>query len=983
MQIKKIDKAIWEMEKEGQMRVPAHIFANERIIEGVKKDKTLQQLQNVAGLPGIVKHALLMPDGHEGYGFPIGGVAAFDAKDGVVSPGGVGYDINCTDGETKVLLQHGVYLKIKELEEMVNEQKTKFVDFNEHSVKNVDILYFMKREERSHIYEIKTKSGLRLRVTGDHPIYTKNGMKKAETIGLNDVVAIYSFSGVQYVKPPEEIILGTENIEEVLEALRSKKQLLKGNSAQRSVRQILNNLKKRGLLPLRYSSPQTPYLAKILGYVFGNGSISLIKKKENKEGVVWFYGNEEDLERIREDIKKIGFTPSRIYKRLKEHKISTHHKDYKFAHIEIEHSFKVSSSSFASLLIALGAPVGLKTTQAYLVPKWLMKAPLWIKRLFLAAFFGAEMSPPATSDRYNFYPPTFGINKLEGLEVNAVEFLTQIKELLGEFGIETTPIMKVEHCKINEEQNTTCNYRIQVLTRPKNLVRFFRKVSFEYNIKKFRDACLAVNYIRLKQKSKILNKAKNKAVEPYADENESYANRKSPREICAMLSTKHAFEQDLLSFSEYKEKYAIGSAGLAWDEIDEIKKVPFNDWVYDITINDENHNFIANNFVVSNCGVRLLTTPLTEKDVRPKIRQLCDTVFKDVPSGVGSEGRIKLSHEELDEAAVMGVDWAIEKGYGTKEDKEHCEEYGRMEGADPNKVTPTAKKRGKSQFGTLGAGNHFLEIQVVEKVFKPDVAKAFGLEEGKVTVMVHCGSRGYGHQICSDSIPPILNLARKRGLWLPDPELAYAPLESKEAQDYLAAMRCAVNYAFTNRHIIAHWTRESFDKVFGKGTSDEMKLIYDVAHNIAKFEEHVVDGKKQNLIVHRKGATRAFPKGRPELPRAYREIGQPVLIPGSMGTASYVLVGNPKGLDAAFGTTCHGAGRTMSRGEAIRTHRGDMVAKDLWDKNKIYVRATEPKVIAEEAPDAYKNIDDVVQSVQDAGISDIVARLRPLGVVKG
>lgn len=384
-----------------------------------------------------------------------------------------------------------------------------------------------------------------------------------------------------------------------------------------------------------------------------------------------------------------------------------------------------------------------------------------------------------------------------------------------------------------------------------------------------------------------------------------------------------------------------------------------------------------------NCGVRLLTTPLSVDDVKPKIRQLCDTLFKDVPSGVGSEGRIKLSHEELDEATVLGVDWALEKGYGTKEDKEHCEEYGKIEGADPKKVTSTAKKRGKSQFGTLGAGNHFLEIQAIEKIYRPDVAKAFGLEEGKITVMIHCGSRGYGHQICSDNIPPILNLARKKNLWLPDPELAYASLNTEEAQTYLAAMRCAVNYAFTNRHIIAHWTRESFDKIFGNKISDEMRLVYDVAHNIAKFEEHIVDGKKRRLIIHRKGATRAFPKGREELPRAYRPIGQPVIIPGSMGTASYVLVGNPKGLEVAWGSTCHGAGRTMSRGEAIRTHQGNAVAKELWRKEGIYVCATEPKVIAEEAPDAYKNIDDVVQSVENAGISDIVARLKPLGVVKG
>jgi len=384
-----------------------------------------------------------------------------------------------------------------------------------------------------------------------------------------------------------------------------------------------------------------------------------------------------------------------------------------------------------------------------------------------------------------------------------------------------------------------------------------------------------------------------------------------------------------------------------------------------------------------NCGVRLLKTGLELGQVQPKIRELCDKMFVNVPSGVGSESKLRISHEELDEAVVNGVDWAIEKGYGRKEDKECCEEYGRIAGADPKKVTPTAKKRGKSQFGTLGAGNHFLEVQVVEKIFDERVAKAFGLEVGKVTVMVHCGSRGYGHQICSDNIPPLLDLAQKKNLWLPDRELVYAPMQTPEADNYMGGMRCAVNYAFTNRHIIGHWVRETFDQVLGKGTSDNMHLLYDVAHNIAKFEEHDVDGKRRKLIVHRKGGTRAFPAGRPELPDKYRSMGQPVLIPGSMGTASYVLVGKPKGLEVSWGTTCHGAGRTMSRGEAIRTHNGAGLTRELWEKNHIYVKATEPKVVAEEAPDAYKNVDDVVQSVADAGISDIVARLKPIGVVKG
>lgn len=384
-----------------------------------------------------------------------------------------------------------------------------------------------------------------------------------------------------------------------------------------------------------------------------------------------------------------------------------------------------------------------------------------------------------------------------------------------------------------------------------------------------------------------------------------------------------------------------------------------------------------------NCGVRLVRTGLTVEQVRPKIKQLADRLFTNVPSGVGSEGKLRLTHEELDRVATEGVEWAVGKGFGRKEDLERTEEYGRMEGADPSKVTPTAKARGKSQLGTLGAGNHFLEIQKVESVMNDGVAKAFGLAENEVVVMIHCGSRGYGHQICTDNLGSMLNLANRMNLWLPDRELVYAPIKAPEAQNYLAGMKCAVNFAFANRHIIMHWVRETFDEVLGKGTSDPMDLIYDVAHNIAKVEEHEVGGRKRKLMVHRKGATRAFPAGRPELPPLYRGVGQPVIIPGSMGTASYVLVGDQKGLGMSWGSTCHGSGRVMSRGEAIRTHDPNRVVKELAEKEGVYIRATDKKVISEEAPDAYKNVDDVVGSVAAAGISDIVARVKPLAVVKG
>jgi len=383
-----------------------------------------------------------------------------------------------------------------------------------------------------------------------------------------------------------------------------------------------------------------------------------------------------------------------------------------------------------------------------------------------------------------------------------------------------------------------------------------------------------------------------------------------------------------------------------------------------------------------NCGVRLISTNLKTNEVTPKLRQLVDSLFKNVPSGVGSKGKLRLKESELDEAIVRGVDWAIDQGYGTRQDKERTEENGRMDGADPSVVTEKAKKRGLPQFGTVGAGNHFVEIQEVQQVLLPEVAKKFGLVQGNVVVMVHCGSRGFGHQVCDDSLREMLSAARKYGINLPDPELCCAPIGSPEAEKYIKAMRCAVNYAFNNRHIMMHWVRETFDEVFGKGTSEQMPMVYDVCHNIAKFEEHTVDGQRKTLCVHRKGATRAFAAGRVELPQYYRDIGQPVMIPGSMGTASYVLVGRQGSMDNSWGSTCHGAGRAMSRSRAVHTWTGRQIEDELAGRG-IMVKATESELLAEEAPGAYKNVDDVVASVAQAGLSDIVARLVPMGVVKG
>ncbi len=384
-----------------------------------------------------------------------------------------------------------------------------------------------------------------------------------------------------------------------------------------------------------------------------------------------------------------------------------------------------------------------------------------------------------------------------------------------------------------------------------------------------------------------------------------------------------------------------------------------------------------------NCGVRLLRSNLKVEEVRPKIKELIDTLFVEIPSGVGSEGKITLKDKELDEIFVSGAKWALENGYGVEEDLERCEENGAMPGARPEVVSRRARDRGRTQLGTLGSGNHFLEVQYVEKVYNPEVAKVFGLEEGTVTVMIHCGSRGLGHQVCTDFLEVLDRAVKKYNISLPDRQLACAPIKSREGEDYFAGMAASANFAWCNRQIIAHWVRESFKKVFRRSEGElGLDVVYDVAHNIAKMEEHTLNGKKVKVCVHRKGATRAFSAGRSEVPAVYRSVGQPVLIPGSMGTPSYVLVGTQKAMEETFGSTCHGSGRVMSRAEAKRKLRDGVVRQNL-EKRGIYVRSAEKGLLAEEAPEAYKISDDVVDVVHRAGISTLVAKLIPLGVTKG
>ena len=384
-----------------------------------------------------------------------------------------------------------------------------------------------------------------------------------------------------------------------------------------------------------------------------------------------------------------------------------------------------------------------------------------------------------------------------------------------------------------------------------------------------------------------------------------------------------------------------------------------------------------------NCGVRLLRSELGVEEVRGRINRILDELFKNIPCGVGVGSRLRLSEREGSRLLTEGSGWAIERGFGTPADLAATEDGGCLAGADPGRISNRARERGSRQIGTLGSGNHFIEVQYIDEIYDAEIARAFGLRKGSVTVMIHCGSRGLGHQVCTDYLVVMGAAVRKYGFNLPDRQLACAPAESQEGRDYFAAMACAANYAWVNRQVISHRVREVFQRVFGRNDDAlKMGLVYDVAHNIAKFERHPVDGKLKMLCIHRKGATRAFGPGHSELPEIYRTTGQPVLIPGDMGSSSYVLAGTKQAMEETWGSACHGAGRVMSRTAARKMIRGGELLEELKEKG-IMVMAKSLRVLGEEAPRAYKDVSAVVEVVHRAGISKKVARLRPLGVIKG
>ncbi len=934
-----IDEYRWRIPKDYKpgMRVDGLIFASKELIEQIRQDQAPEQVANVAFLPGIVGYSIAMPDIHWGYGFPVGGVAAMDIEEGVISPGGIGYDINCLHPDTRVLTEHGCWHTIGGLgEQWLNRAVTCF-DLSRGARTAAQVGAVMRVRPRNRVYRLRTASGFEVIATAEHPFWTPNGMKRLRDLQAGERVALYPFEGVRYEPPSDEIILDAQTV---------RAHLQRQGKSENACRQILCQLQRLNLLPLRADSPSLPPLVKILGYLMGDGTMRYVGGRG--KGVAVFYGKPADLEQIRADIQRVGFTPSPVRTRTRQHRVQTCYRAYEFE--AQESSFSVSSSAFVALLACLGSPLGNKANQAYRVSEWLMRQPLWIQRLYLSALFGAELGAPSTLPHHpaTFQAPLLCLNKREPLAESGWAFLKDIQQMLQRFGVQSrlldnTP--EVSSIGRNGQRSIRC--RLQIVGNDTNLIRLWSQIGYEYQRERQRLANAAVVYLRLKQQ---------------------------------ILSRK-----DFPSFAEFARDMLVGEDGLVWDSIQSIEAIDYSEpFVYDLSVQHSGHNFIANGFVVSNCGVRLLRTDLTEQKVRPRLKELVDQIFRDVPAGFGGEGLIKVNRQELRQVMLKGAHWMVEHGYGWEDDLQHTEATGRLDMPDPDVITEKAIERGKDQLGTLGGGNHFLEIQVVDEIYDPKAAEALGItQKGQITVMIHTGSRGFGHQTCQDHLDIMEQAHRKYGISLPDRQLACAPIQSEEGQTYLRAMHCAANFAFANRQAIAHWVRQAFAKVFGS-TPESLGIyqVYDVAHNIAKIEDHIWEGKPVRVCVHRKGATRAFPPGHPETPPAYREVGQPVLIPGDMGRYSYVLVGTQGAMEMSFGTTCHGAGRVMSRKGALREAKKRDIARELAEQG-IIVRAQNKATLGEEASYAYKDVADVVEVVHHAGIARKVARLRPIGVVKG
>lgn len=982
--MKQVSEVVWEIPtsyKQG-MVVPARIYATKKLL-GEMDRGVFEQVTNVASLPGIVKHAYAMADAHWGYGFPIGGVAAFDMEKGVISPGGIGFDVNCLHPDSKIYDADGTWRRISSID--IKRDGFLTVDHESRTMRETGALVLMKRKESQAIYRITTSCGNEIKVTGDHPLLTQRGMVLARDLTPDDALVSSGFEGMERTDPA----LGDLEIlsPELLRNAMQRMGITQRGSAQS---QILTHLAKLGLDRCTLRHRKLPILLKLLGLVFGDGTIP--KTKPGNGAYTTFFGKREDLEQVKNDLQELGFRSS-LHQRKRHHRIQTKYRISEFDFIE--DSLMVSSSSLSVLLVALGAPHGRKASSEYSLPGWIHKAEDWQKRLFLAAYFGAELDKPRTVNGYNFWTLSFSVNKLESLRANAIAFLDEVKSLLASLGVETSQPVVVDGYSYNGKYGNSVGFRLSIQPNAENLKCFFGKIGYIYNQRKQRLASLASLYISL------LMSVRKERDEVRARAIEMHSNGLSASTIVASLATERAgasFVRHSIwaprgearvwgeeKFAQFCDK-EYGASGLLFDDVKTIEELPYEGEVYDVTIDDPNHNFIASSLVVSNCGMRLIRTNLRFADVKPKVKELVDLLFRLVPAGVGVKGFVNVSQSQFEEIMKFGVKWCAENDYGWDDDVSHVEEGGFIKGADPSKVSGQASSRGIRQLGTLGSGNHYLEIQVVDpsRHFDPELAKNFGIvHPDQVLVMIHCGSRGFGHQVGSDYLRIFDGAMKRYGINVRDRELACAPFSSKEGGDYYGAMVCAANMAFANRQVVVQRVREAFKKVFHREAEAlDLHIIYDVCHNIAKVEKHRLDGSEKELLVHRKGATRSFGPGHHDIPAPYRQLGQPVIIGGSMETGSYLLLGTARAMEETFGSTAHGSGRTMSRTAAKKQFRGSELQRSMESRG-IYVKAATMDGLAEEAGVAYKDISEVVETMSIAGISKKVVALRPIGNIKG
>jgi tRNA-splicing ligase RtcB (3'-phosphate/5'-hydroxy nucleic acid ligase) len=977
-QLKQISDTIWELPtsfKKG-MLVPAKIVASKELIESMDEG-VFNQISNVATLPGIVDSAFCMADGHWGYGFPIGGVAAFDVENGgVISPGGIGFDINCLHPDTKILTNYGYFKKIKDFADDLGDDIS-FMDLETKKKESSKAMLFMSKEADNKIFKIKTKFGEEIILSEDHPLYGGDKFKIASELKVGDKIITHPFTGVEF-EDSDEIIISESEFREIV-GERDK---------------IIKELKQRNLLPLTTKSTKLPILAKLLGFLTGDGWLGSYYSQKRKMDI-WSMraiGKVEDLNEISRDVNKLGYDANHISTNKYNSEISSKGEEVRVINGESS-QLHINSQSLSLLLYVLGLPKGNKSRKETKIPTWVKQAPLWIKRLYLAGLFGAELTKPLQrkNEQYNFTEPSFSQNKINDLERENMNFFLDIINLLSEFGINTNKIYRQKGV-VNSYGEETHKLALRISANADNLIKLWSTIGYEYCMERKKISLVAVAYLKYKHVTlsktrNFIDNAKEQLDAGSITKNEIYAlaenNGISQSLVKGQLLAKYnsvRITQNFIMFSEFLKMNLFGD--FIRDEIEQITVENYNGDVYDFTMNDVNHNFIANNIVSHNCGMRLMTTGLTIDEVKPKIKELVDELYKAVPAGVGCKGFVKITKEEFVNVMRDGAQWCEKNGYATKDDIKHIEDNGKIKQADPSTVSDKAVKRGFDQIGTLGSGNHYLEIQEVkeENIYDKKAADIMGVKAGQIVVMVHCGSRGMGHQVGTDYLRKFLEVMPKYGIEIVDKELACAPFKSKEGQDYYKAMACAANMAFANRQVITHRIREVFDKVFAK--KNDIRLVYDVAHNIAKLEKYVINGEEKELLVHRKGSTRAFgPSRSDDLPEDYKEIGQPVILGGSMETGSWLLLGTD-GADATFGSTAHGAGRTMSRKKAKELWKGEELQKDM-EKRGIYVHGVTMRGLAEEAGKAYKDVDEVVDSLAQAGITKKVVALKPIGNVKG